>query len=463
MKISGIILAGIALGLFLIPAFASQDIYFLTSGSGSGNVTDTTVCLNVGSGALIVKESTNGDCEIKSIVGSADISVTNDTNTIIIDFNGTVSGESTQCINVGAGTVIIKNSTSGNCFVKTFVSGNGISFSNGTDTVTITNTGIISNQCDKGINCSGTNPSIFNTDFVNGTGISITGSVSQTFTNTLPESTVCTNLGLSSSLSEGIYVSGNCNFKKLLEGSNIALSSNGTHVTIAVTGINSDDTVCTNLGTSTSLNEGIYSTGECNFKRLGEDTGITLSSNSTTVLVKNTYTCTSAGGTSIIKTNTAGSNCDLKGLTAERGITVTSNTNDLGIGVAVSSLAVVVFQSETRTNVGTAYVDAYQTAFAMEDMNFADFHGYDNVDVEFMVDYIGTGTQQIRIVASNDNSLVLFESSGFSADCDLPTPCGGTVPIPASFLDTAKRVEMQIKSNVAGDDPIVKGYTITLS
>lgn len=87
---------------------------------------------------------------------------------------------------------------------------------------------------------------------VNSNLVITSNSTNVIFNNTATnESTVCTNLGSASGLSEGIYISGNCDFKKLLEGSNIALSSNGTHIAIASTDTNS----CTNTGSGEAICE----------------------------------------------------------------------------------------------------------------------------------------------------------------------------------------------------------------
>src|SRR5574338_1211683 len=179
MKLSFMLLAGIAgaiiIALIALPALAG-DTYIISRSGGSGN--ETTQCFNVGNGTVIIKQSLSGNCYVKTLVGSSDISISNGTNTITIDYNGTGT-ESTQCINVGSQTLVIKNSTAGNCYVKSFITGKGLTISNGTDTITIatnfvngtgisitgtgaqtiTNTGVISNSCTSPISCSGTNPS----------------------------------------------------------------------------------------------------------------------------------------------------------------------------------------------------------------------------------------------------------------------------------------------------------------
>jgi hypothetical protein len=80
--ISGIILGAIAVGLLLIPAF-SADTWIIQSGSSGGG--ETTECNNVGIGTFIVKNSTNGNCNIRSISSSnSAITITNNSNTITL-------------------------------------------------------------------------------------------------------------------------------------------------------------------------------------------------------------------------------------------------------------------------------------------------------------------------------------------------------------------------------------------
>lgn len=240
---------------------------------------ETNTASNLGNEGLFAQKA-GVDLQFKGITNGTGIVISSNTTHIII--NSTASGgESTVCTNLGSvGEGIY---ASGNCDFKKLL----------------------------GTSC-----------------LSLTANTTRiTLTNTCPENTSASNLG---TVGEGVFASesgDDLRFKKLLAGSSISLSSNGTRITI--TNTDPDNTVCVNLATS---GEGVYASGECSFKRLKSGTGITLSSNSTHVIITNTYTCTSAGGTTLIKTSTTGSNCDLKGLTSGTGISITSNTNDNAIG-----------------------------------------------------------------------------------------------------------------------------------
>ena len=368
---------------------------------------ESTVCTNVGIGIQVFKD---GNCNFRTILGSPDISVTQGTNEITIDFNGTVaSSESTVCNNLDSGTFIIRNSTSGDCNVKSLKASTGLSISNDTTSITYTNTlpevtvctndghgagnvcnggnvhvkglasgsGITitqngtdiivtSNAINESTVCSGqsgnfnivASSSGGNCTFKNlvaGTGESLSSNSTHiTITNTSPESTVCANVG---SFSQ-VYKDGNCNFRTLKGSPDISITQGTNDVTIDYNGtIASESTVCSGQ----SGNQNIVASssgGNCTFKNLLAGSGMTLSSNGTHITITNagvisgscsngiscsgtnplaingsslqnqeTTTCTSAGGTTIIKTSSGGS-CVFKGLTTGSGITVTSNTND---------------------------------------------------------------------------------------------------------------------------------------
>jgi hypothetical protein len=268
--ISAFIAVGIII-LLILPQ-SEQKAYFLNTGTGSdSNFTDTTVCSNVGSGKKAVKDSTDGNCEIRTFVGSGDISITNTTDTIIIDFNGTIpSSETTQCINVGSGKVIIQNSTSGNCYVKSLLGGTGITLTNGTTTITITNSGIITASCSNGISCSGTNPLLIN-------GSSLQGQ----------ETTVCSSAQSTHNIVKS-STSGNCVFRALVAGTSITIT-NGTN-TITITN-SAPEQGCSFAGgtswwktESTCLMKGITTSG----------TDLTLTSNTNDLNLKVTTTDCSA-------------------------------------------------------------------------------------------------------------------------------------------------------------------------
>lgn len=158
------------------------------------------------------------------IAGSG-ISVNQTTGNVLIT---NTAQESTSASNVGNGANVFKNMTSAVLYFKTLLVGSGISVSNGTNTITFTNTAPESTVCsntgsslDASI-CNGgnvalkgfkestgidivnnTNDITIKTKFANGTGISITGTTTQTFTNTGVTSLTSANSQISLNASSG--------------------------------------------------------------------------------------------------------------------------------------------------------------------------------------------------------------------------------------------------------------------
>jgi len=348
LKISGIVLSGIAAALILIPIFASDTTIFLTTENG-------------GTPQSCAPE--NGLVLAQNLTDLCDVTIISPVSNQIIQYNGSqwvnvnqasFTNETTTCNNIGSGVILCAGD---NVDIKTVTALSGIQITNDSNTVYFANTGV--------------------TGLVASIGISINASTGVvTITNTLPESTVCTNQGIGIQ----VFKDGNCNFRTLLGSPDISITQGTNEITIDYNGtLSSESTVCTNDGhgtgivcnggnvhlkgiasgsgititqngtdiivTSNAINEstvcsgqsGNYnivassSSGNCTFKNLVAGTGISLSSNSTHITITNTSPedtqCSSAGGTSIIKTSSGG-DCDFKGLTAGVGLTLTSNTND---------------------------------------------------------------------------------------------------------------------------------------
>ena len=116
-----------------------------------------------------------------------------------------------------------------------------------------------------------------------------------------------------------------------------------------------------------------------------------------------------------------------------------------------------VYLSVTKTNIGNAYADVYASAFDIENFLKVDLTGADSVRLIYIWDYVGTGTQQVRVADVSNNANVLVESATFTADQD-PGDSGWKM-IPVAFK-AVKNLEFQGKSTTAGDDPVCKGYII---
>lgn len=225
---------------------------------------DTTIAINIGglTASDVLKNQTGSTLYFRGITAGSCIAVSENDDDIQIS---NTCGESTKIISIGSGT-LLKISPDG---------------ANGAECQDFD---VNASDCIKSLNA--------------GTGISITNDSSTvTITNSAPDNTSCANLG---TVGEGVYVSDECNFKKLLAGSSISLSSNGTRITI--TNSAPDDTTCANVGAGSN----VYKDGECNFRSLISDDTATLALTQNTndvtfspVLKKLCETTASGGETSL--------------------------------------------------------------------------------------------------------------------------------------------------------------------
>lgn len=273
------------------------------------------------------------------------------------------------------------------------------------------------------------------------------------------ESTTASNLG---TVGEGVFASevGNdLQFKKLVSGTGITLNANSTRIMINSTG-GSDTTVCANTGTG----NGLHKTGtNCDAYSLIAGSGISISNTTDDWTIANTAqdntVCTNLG--TVGEGVYASGECDFKKLLAGTLTTLTSNGTRITIDVGkVGQIEAQVYQSVTKTNIGTSYVDIYTTAFDEENMAYIDCNNVSEIKVDWIWDYVGTGTQQVRWVDVNNNSNVLYEANTFAVDQD--AGLGGWTTKPSWCIGPISywQIEMQGKSTVAGDDPVAKGYRI---
>jgi len=151
----------------------------------------------------------NGSGGSSTLSGLSDVSIINLINSQIIKYNSTLGkwqnvnqtsfSDTTICNNLGSGYVICPSYSSGNINIRTLLASSGISLSNTSNSISIDNTGVLKNIAGNGISVNQTtgNVLISNTGVrsVNaGTGIAINATTGNTLiTNSLPESTVCNN------------------------------------------------------------------------------------------------------------------------------------------------------------------------------------------------------------------------------------------------------------------------------
>ena len=160
---------------------------------------------------------------------------------------------------------------------------------------------------------------------------------------------------------EGVFAGKNdlvLQFKSLIEGSNISLSSDGNEITISATSTGEVNTA-SNLGTG----EGIYSQkvgSDLQFKSLKEGTNITLSSDSNEITINSTSVTNnveSGNGMDFITNNpvTLGTPSTVDG-NSTNSVTTHSHTHTLG-DVPASSVTVVPVGTVASTNVQSAITE----------------------------------------------------------------------------------------------------------
>lgn len=276
------------------------------------------------------------------------------------------------------------------------------------------------------------------------------------------ETTECINLANQYQLILN-STNGNCYVRALANGNNISISTNSTHAIISATG-STDTTDCINLASQYQII--LNSTnGDCFVRALAPSTGISISTNSTHAIITNSApeatNCNNVGsGNPLHKT---GTNCSAFSLIAGDSISITNTTDDYTIaGLRVGQSIGVVYASVTKTNIGTAFVDIYVTAFDMENQMRVDCRNVSQFMFVYQWDYVGTGSQNLRIVNANNNAEVLVDvgiiadqDAGSTGWGDVPSWCGDNPSFDSDII-----LEAQGKSTVAGDDPIMRGYKI---
>lgn len=266
------LLVGIGAWLMIPSVFPADTIILVDPSTGGGPVS----CLP--SGALILAQNLTDLCDV-TIVSPLTNELLSYNGTQWVNANFASFNSTAVCSNIGTGVAYVcVEGTQNPIDFRSILNGTGISVANNTSTVTIT--------------------------------------------NTLPEATTASNLGAVSTLSEGVFASevGNdLRFKKLLEGTGIALSSNSTHITIANTA--PESTTCTNVGTGNQLCSG----GNVNIDTLIAGTGITITDTTDDWTFASQCANTGTGEAVCESSN------NINSLIAGSGISVTDTTGDLTI------------------------------------------------------------------------------------------------------------------------------------
>src|SRR6185503_1057918 len=126
----------IAIGLFLITPMSNADRTLILTTPSTSNSSETTQCINLGTQFTIIKNSTSGNCYVYSIAGEG-LTISKNSTHIIITNEQT--GETIVCSGQSGNYNIVASSSGGNCTFKNLRAGTGISISSNSTHITITN------------------------------------------------------------------------------------------------------------------------------------------------------------------------------------------------------------------------------------------------------------------------------------------------------------------------------------
>jgi hypothetical protein len=272
----------------------ANDITINAVGSGSGSINDG---LSLGTGTALFAGKSLDILQFKSIAAGTNVTFTEAGNTITI----AAAGDVTNGLNLGStGARVFATKIASQLQFRRLVAGSGVTIVEGTNDITISSTG-------GGGGGSGT----------------ITGAI---------------NLGSGSGIFGQINGT-DLEFKSLIAGTNVTLSSTSTGITINASGGVGTITTAANLGTG----NGIYTTttgSTLNFKTLIAGTNTTITNDGTSITfnsVSDVTNGTSLGvtGARIFSAKSAGV-LQFRRIIAGTNVTVTENTNDITISASVS-------------------------------------------------------------------------------------------------------------------------------
>lgn len=345
-----------------------NEIQLTNNGSLNNPVVgESNTASNIGGGTGEIFSAKNGiDLEFRTIAGAINgnvtVAVVGDQIQLSVP-NST--GEINTASNTGAGNQVFKQKTGLDLEFRTLVAGTNVTMVSGTDTITINAAGgggsslqvqdegslidsavTTLNFTGSGVTAAQTSPGVVQ--------IAIAGGGSG-------ETNTASNLGAG----EGVFFqkSGvDLQFKSLVAGTNVSLASDSNTITINASGAAGETNTASNLGSS---GEGLFaqkSGVDLEFKELIAGTNISLSSSPTGVTINATgggsgeiNTASNLGAGEGIFTTKIGVDLPFKSLVAGTNVSLTSDANTITINASGAA-----GETNTGSNLGTGEGEVFK-------------------------------------------------------------------------------------------------------
>lgn len=432
----------------------------VTGGGGSGEINTAS---NLGAGQGIFASKVIADLQFKSLIAGTGMSLTATSTGITLN----TTGEANTAASVGAGTSIVGTKLGTALQFKSLVAGSGISLASDGTTVTLTATGSVG-EANTASNL-GAGAGVFSSknlldlrfkSIVAGTNISITNDTNTITINATGgvggEANTASNLGVTG---QGVFSSKSgvdLQFKKLIAGTNVTMSSDANSITINSSGSGEVNTA-SNLGAGS----GIFSSKsgvDLRLKSLVAGTNVTLSSDTNTITIN-----ASGGGTG--ETNTASNVGVGTGIFASKsGVDLQFKSLVAGSGVSLTNDATTV----TITSTGGGSGEGLYKRVITSGSNMATLYAYGLLaDVNAITVTIGGNTADIGNVtgtAKLHSMMVIWANISSAASIiSWPDPNGSST-LDGAFLPRAQQVDPSnvFKATAAGTFSYVSGTTMQL-
>lgn len=346
-----------------------------------GNFTsESTTASNIGTGEGIFSSQIVNDLQFKSLIAGSNITLTSGPDSITISATDSIGVEGGT--NTGSGTGVFKQRLASNLEFKSLVAGTNITISSDADSITIssTDTGEVNTASNLGLG-NGVFASKVGTDLqfkslVAGTNISLSSdadSITISATDT-GEINTASNIGAG----EGVFaqkVDEDLEFKSIVAGTNISLSSDADSITINA---DSGETItASNIG----LGTGVFSSkvgSDLEFKSLiaGTNVSITSDLNSITISATDTgevNTASNLGSGEGVFAQKTGTDLEFKSFVAGTNVSITSDSTSITISASDTG------EVNTASNIGSG--DGIFSAKVGTDLQFKTLVAGSNITI----------------------------------------------------------------------------------